>query len=138
MGFLYHPPRCRTHYFFFPTLLVTKGFRWIRGYVYRSFLGGGAERSGGVENCFLGIASFGIASFEIASFEIASFEIASFGTKGSNCFLCRRLASVEYRILLTKLIATSNGSRAFHVLAGTHMIMTADDRYWACAGFYIR
>jgi hypothetical protein len=86
----------------------------------------------------IGIASFGLASFEIASFEIASFEIASFGTKGSNCFLCRRLASVEYRIILIKLIATSNGSRAmFHVL-GTHMIMspaTADDQYWACAGF---
>jgi hypothetical protein len=65
------------------------------------YWGGGGER-GGVENCFLGIASFGIASFEIASFEIASFEIASFGTKGSNCFLCRRLASVEYRILLIK------------------------------------
>ena len=88
-----------------------------------------------------GIASFGIASFEIASFEIASFEIASFGTKGSNCFLCRRLASFEYRILLIKLIAPINGLRAmFDVLDGTHMIMspaTADDQYWACAGFYI-
>ena len=67
-----------------------------------------------------GIASFEIASFEIASFEIASFEIASFGTKGSNCFLCRQLASFEYIILLIKLIATNSGSRAmFHVLDGT-------------------
>ena len=73
----------------------------------------------------LRIASFGIASFGIASFEIASFEIASFGSKGSNCFLCRQLASFEYRILLIKLIATSNGLRAmFHILDGTHMIMS--------------
>jgi hypothetical protein len=84
-----------------------------------------------------GIASFGIASFEIVSFEIASFEIASFVAKGSNCFLCGRLASFEHIILLIKLIAPSNGSRAvFHVLCGMHMIMspaTAYDQYWACA-----
>ncbi len=48
------------------------------------------------------IASFEIASFEIASFEIASFEIASFSTKGSNCFLCGRLASFEYGCLIIK------------------------------------
>jgi hypothetical protein len=50
----------------------------------------------------LRIASFGIASFGIASFEIASSEIASFSTKGSNCFLCGRLASFEYGYLKIK------------------------------------
>jgi hypothetical protein len=81
----------------------------------------GALRIASFEIASFEIASFEIASFEIASFEIASFEIASFGTKGSNCFLYRRLASVEYRIILVKLIATSNGSRAmFHVLWDAH------------------
>ncbi len=121
--------------------------KWILILLYCVLCGGGwgwvgvgALRIASFGIASFGIASFGIASFGIASFEIASFEIASFGTKGSNCFLCRRLASVEYRIILIKLIATSNGSRAFHVLGGTHMIMSpasADDQYWACAGFYV-
>jgi hypothetical protein len=43
-----------------------------------------------------------IDSFGIAYFGIDSFEIASFSTKGSNCFLCRRLASFEYGCLIIK------------------------------------
>jgi hypothetical protein len=74
------------------------------------------------------VGALRIASFGIASFGIASFEIASFSTKGSNCFLCGRLASFEYGCLIT-----NNDSRTmFHVFGGTHMIMspaTANDQY---------
>jgi hypothetical protein len=67
--------------------------------LFSSLRGRGQREVGALRIASFGIAHFGIASFGIASFEIASFEIASFGTKGSNCFLCGRLASFEYIIL---------------------------------------
>ena len=61
-----------------------------------------------------------------------------------NCFLFIKKEAIasfgDFLFFFVRRCSAWNGSRAFHVLGGTHMIMspaTADDQYWACAGFYI-